>query len=559
MNARRITVGAAILAGVVAGVLLATSFDWTSPVTAAAGPDRAKLDAAKARRIEIRKDLERLQQSARAFTEVIPKVVQLVRPSVVSITTEKRIKTTVRHFGPDSPFGPFNFRQFPYKGPRESPIPPDLFRKRRPDERRTPQEEEFKIPGLGSGVVVREDGYILTNNHVVRQVKAGDIKVTFPDGTEHKAKKVLSDEKTDLALVKIEGGPFPALEFGRSEDLRVGEWIIAVGSPLGFGNTVTAGIVSATSTEDRLFAHGKRFDLSIIKNRYAIENYIQTDAAINPGNSGGPLVNLRGEIVGINTLIASPTRSSVGLGFAIPSATARKVVRELIAKGKVVRGHLGVTITDPARLTDRAAWQALRIRTAEELLGKYRVKRADKGVLVLGVLPNSPAEAAKMKTGDLIVEFDGVPITSVNQLRKRVAATAVGRKAKIAVMRKGEKTPLSVVIAEQPERAVAVAMDKRSHTSKKLGITVQKLTPRLARIYGYADQEGVIVVDVKKNSPAARADIPLKRNDLILEVNKQKVTNPAEFEAAVQKTADKDVALLIRRGDTTAIVIVPLD
>jgi len=500
---------------------------WTGSVLAGDEADRARLE----------KEIHELQKGAQAFTQLFTKVVELVMPSVVSISTEQVIKRPVRPWGSE---------EWPFMLP--SPF-------RRDPRWRAPQEEEreFRRGGLGSGVVVDPRGYILTNYHVLKDVKAEDVKVTFSDGRQFVAEKVTTDEKTDLAVVKIGGGPFRAARFGRSEDLKPGEWVIAIGSPLGWGGTVTSGIVSATTTKNRLFVRGRRDSLRAIRKDYAIENYIQTDAAINPGNSGGPLVNLKGEVVGINTLIFSASGTSAGLGFAVPTQIAGPVMRQLIDKGKVTRGYLGVAIEEPGNLTDEQAQKALGM-TADELREKYQVKKTDKGVLVLEVMPETPAEAAGVKIGDLIVEFAGKKTRTMYELRTTVAGTRPGRKVKVNVVRRGKPTILALTVGEQPEEAPLLAMGEQSITAEELGLRVQSIPAQFRRRPEFRDVEGVIVTDVIKGSPADRAGI--KRYDIIMGVGLKPVKTPREFEQEVKKAGKEGVALLVKRGDTTELVSV---
>jgi len=266
-------------------------------------------------RAKLKRELEVLYEKSQDFQELYHKAIEYVLPSVVSISTTRTVRAPrieIPFDLPDEMF-PFRFKRRFSPGPRE-----------------------FKTTGLGSGFVIdAAKGYIVTNYHVVEDTKDEDIKVQLYDGREFTAKKVMRDLNTEVAVIQIEADNLVALEWGDSQKLKVGEWVIAVGAPLGFGNTATTGIVSATSTRQRYIAAGKRFDFTPIRERspYAIEDYIQTDAAINPGNSGGPLVTLRGKVVGVNTLIVSPTRSSAGLGFAVPQKIAQPVVQQLIARG----------------------------------------------------------------------------------------------------------------------------------------------------------------------------------------------------------------------------------
>jgi len=497
-------------------------------------PDREKL----------KQDLERLSVECRPFTDLFSKTIQLVMPSVASISTHRKVKIRVPEFGPE------DFFDLP---------DPFWFWERRPRERQwpRPREREFETTGLGSGFVIdAQRGYVVTNAHVVSEVKAEDIQLTFPDGTQLTAQKVLRDPKTDVAVIKVEPKNLVAVEWGNSEDLQIGEWVIAIGSPMGFGNTVTAGIISATSTKNRVIVGGKRLPLRAIRNPYAYEDYIQTDAAINPGNSGGPLVTLGGKVIGLNTLIISSTRAFAGLGFAVPERIARPVVETLIEKGRVVRGHLGVSIINPEQVDDDAAWELFQMRTAEEVFDRFRIKKDDKGALVAGVVPGGPAEKAGIEQGDLILAVDHTPTPDVDTLRDLIAATPPGTKVTITLLRRGRKRKVSVELGEQPEGEVAVAtLPGRAFTSEELGLTVQTLTSDLADALGYpSDLEGVVITNVASGSPADKAG--LQRNDVILQVGRKQVTSVDDFQEAVKDVGPEGVALLIRRGEETRFISV---
>ena len=444
-------------------------------------------------------------------------------------------------------------------GPEDFFDLPDLFRERQPRRRGRPRapsrEREFETPGLGSGFVIdAERGYVVTNAHVVRGVKAEDIRLTFLDGAEVTAEEVLRDPKTDVALIKIDPKNLLALEWGSSEDLRVGDWVVAIGSPMGFGNTVTAGIISATSTKDRLIVGGKRLPFRAIRDPYAFEDYIQTDAAINPGNSGGPLVTLGGKVIGINTLIISSTRAFAGLGFAVPERFAQPVVKALMEEGKVVRGHLGVSIIHPNDIDDGAARDMFGMDSAEEVLDRFHIKKDAEGALVAGVVPGGPAEEAGIERGDLIVSIDDTRTPDVDTVRGVIARTKPGTKVAVGIQRKGREKRIPVELGEQPEGVVSVAaIMGRAFTHDELGLSVQTLTPEIAEALGYSkDLEGVVVTNVKSDSPAQRAG--LQRNDVIIQIGRRAVTNVAEFKEAAEHPGPQGVAFLIKRGDETRFI-----
>ena len=488
----------------------------------------------------LKKDIQELARQVEPINELFHKTIELVMPSVVSISTSKEIG--VRSFGgnPDELFGPWPF------GPR-SP--------RLPQNQQPPKQEQ---QGLGSGFVVdAKRGYVVTNYHVVADVDAKDIKLTFADGREVVADEVFRDEKTEIAVIKIKPEGLMALDWGDSDSVKTGQWVIAIGSPMGLGNTATMGIVSATSTRDRVFGGGRRGNLSIIgrSNPYAIEDYIQTDAAINPGNSGGPLVTLTGEVIGINTLIISRSGSSAGLGFSVPQRIAEPVATSLIEKGRVVRGHLGVSITEPDRITDREAQGLFGKESADEVLKSYGLSAEDEGVLITKVLPGSAADKAGLREGDLIVKLDGGDVRDVDLLRTIIAGSAPKTKIQVTVQRKGKDVTLPVTLGEQPAdaRMWALGPKKQSASLKEFGLKVQTLTPDVAEGLGYEpDLKGVIVTEVAPESIAARAQ--LQRRDVIVGVGQKEIGTVEEFQQALAAMDNKGLSLLIKRGDETVFL-----
>jgi len=487
----------------------------------ALGDDRAALKG----------EVQRLYKETRAFRELFQKSVKLVTPSVVSITTERKVKIgTVPRipFPFRSPFSPWDDREKDFPG-------------RQPD---------LKVSGLGSGFVIDPSGYIVTNCHVVEGMEAKDIKVVFANGKEYVPTKVWRDEKTDIAVVKIDAKNLPALEWGESRKLQVGEWVLAIGSPLGFGNTVTSGIVSATSTKNRWFAGGQPHDFAIIRQKtgYAIEDYIQTEAAINPGNSGGPLVTLTGKVVGINTAIVSPSRASAGLGFAVPEKIARSVVRELIQHGKVVRGHLGVMIISNKELTDESAMQLFRQHNADEVREKFHLLKGDKGALVADLVPGAPAEKAGIEVGDLIVAVDKTPTPDADVLKRIIAEKRPGTRVTVTVRRKGREKKIEVTLGEQPTVAVAEL------TQGEAGLSVETLTPDVAAFLGYDKKlKGVVVTGITSDSPADKAGVQLR--DVILRVNKTPVPNKQAFQRAMRMAGGKVVSLDVKRGKRDMLIL----
>jgi serine protease Do len=447
--------------------------------------------------------------SLRALSDAFAEVAERVKPCVVSVHSEKVVR--FRRFEWPFPFG----EDFPFRWFFEEPRQP-----------RRPQPREYRIPqhGLGSGIIIDKDGHILTNHHVVRDVDS--IKVTLADKRSFDAEIVGTDPKTDLAIIKIKGKvprDLPMAELGDSDAVRVGDWVLAIGAPFGYEQTVTAGIISAKG----------RANVGVAD----YEDFIQTDAAINPGNSGGPLVDLDGRVIGINTAIATSIGQYAGVGFAIPVNMARRVIEELLKTGKVTRGFLGVVIQE----------------LDEDLASQFGL-RDRKGALVAQVNKDSPAEKAGVKVGDVIVRFAGKRIEDTRHLRNLVAATAPGTKTELVVVRDGKERALKVEIGElTPEKLAAAA----PAGIEALGLTVETLTPAKAEELGYPGEEGVVVTEVEDDSPAAAAG--LQPGDLITEVNRQKITNVTEFRNAVAGAAEEGrVLMLVKREGTSRFVIVRL-
>jgi len=387
---------------------------------------------------------------------------------------------------------------------------------------------EFKIPeprpqeGMGSGVIITKDGYILTNNHVVEGAEKGNITVTLYDGREFKGKLIGRDKLTDLAVVKIESDDLPVARLGNSDDVQVGQWVLAVGNPLGFNLTVTAGIVSALSR-----------NLGIIRETYGVENFIQTDAAINPGNSGGPLVNLRGEVIGINTAIASRTGYYQGYGFAIPINLAKKVAEDIIRYGKVRRGVLGVQIMQ-----------------LDEATAKGFGLDKPRGILVQDVISGSAAEEAGIKAGDIILECDGKEVNRPGELQEIIARKSPGDKVKLKIYREGKTLEIMVTLKPRKEdEEVAKVEDKEPPVKEvepgvlnleKLGLTVANLDDQARAKYKV--KNGVIITRVEPYSEAY--DKNIRENDIIIEADRKPVRNVDDFKKIVQSHKSGDVILL---------------
>ncbi len=440
-----------------------------------------------------RESVDFLTKTGNALAEIA----EAVRPAIVNISTERTEKISENPLFND----PFFKRYFG-----------DQFR-----QRKAPRER--KSTSLGSGVIVSPDGYILTNNHVIKD--ADKIKVLLSDKREFTGKIIGRDPKTDLSVIKIDADYLSTIPLGDSDEMRVGDLVLAVGNPYGLNQTVTMGIVSAVG----------RANVGIAD----YEDFIQTDAAINPGNSGGALVNAKGELIGINTAIFSTSGGYQGIGFAIPSNMTRVVMESLIEKGKVVRGWLGVSI------------QAI----TPELAQQFGLEK-DYGTLVADVVEGSPAEKAGLMRGDVIIEFNGREVNEPYILRNIVAATPPGTEVEMQIIRDGETESLKVTIAElavKPQKAPTTF-----HNALK-GVSVQDLTPEIRRQLNLPEKiRGVIVTDIESESPAETRLMP---GDVILEINRRAIKNIEDYEKMVSKIKpDMDVLLLVfRRGSTISVTI----
>jgi Do/DeqQ family serine protease len=425
-------------------------------------------------------------------------VVSEVAPAVVTIRADRQVRAAQQFPFADDPF----FRQF--FGDRFRNMP------------QQPQEQN----ALGSGVVVRADGYILTNQHVVDG--ADQIKVELTDRRTFDAKLVGSDSPSDLALLKINATELHALPPGDSDSLRVGDVVLAVGNPLGLGQTVTMGIVSAKGRATGL-TDG------------SFEDFIQTDAPINQGNSGGALVNTRGELVGINSQILSPSGGSIGIGFAIPATMAQDVMAQLVTNGRVRRGLLGVTV------------QGVTSDLAKSL-GLSEVR----GALVSAVQPDGPASRAGIERGDVIVDFNGRPVSDSNSLRNMVARTQPNSKATLQIVRERRRQTLTATLAELPVRGADAAEPAGREQGGRFGMAVEPMTPDVARQKGLGNARGLVVNQVTPAGPASEAGI--RPGDVIKEVNHKPVASATELQAALNAAGDRPALLLLSRDGTDLFV-----
>jgi Do/DeqQ family serine protease len=431
-------------------------------------------------------------------------VVAKVTPAVVTIRVESKAQA--------------QFTQLPFEG---TPFG-DLFGQRGRGGRQMPAPTQR---GLGSGVIVNQDGYILTNNHVVDN--ATKIQVELSDRRVVDAKVIGVDPASDLAVIKIENKGLPVLPLGDSSAMRVGDIVLAVGNPLGVGQTVTMGIVSAkgrsTNTGDGSY-----------------EDFLQTDAPINQGNSGGALVNTSGELIGINSQIMSPSGGNIGIGFAVPSNMAKNVMEQLIANGRVHRSRLGVTVQG----------------MTSDLAAGFGLSKAD-GALVSDVTPGGAADKAGIKRGDVILGYQGRPVIDTNSFRNEIASTKPGSTVTLSVMRDGKTSDIKATLEESPDAKNARGGDEGEARggSGKFGMTVEPLTPEIARQLDIdRDTKGVVISDIDPSGAAASAG--LREGDVIQQVNGKSVRSAEDVRSALNAASDKPAVLLIARGAAT--VFVPL-
>jgi len=430
-------------------------------------------------------------------------IANMVKPAVVQITTEKVV--TYRYW---DPFG--DFEDFFNRSPFE-----DFFNF--PKKKKQQKTYKERQEGLGSGFIVDEKWYILTNNHVIEGVDKILVKL-FNDDHKYEAKLVGTDPKTDLALIKIDAKKqLPTVALGDSDAIQVGEWVIAIGNPMGLEETVTVGVVSAK---------GRKFGGSITQ----YEDFIQTDAAINRGNSGGPLLNIKGEVIGINTFILNPYIAQ-NIGFAIPINLAKSIFGQLKEKGKVVRGYLGVFL------------QPL----DEELANSFGLKEA-KGALVAEVIPDTPAEKAGIKEGDVIIEYNGKKIEDIKELQMEVASTPPGQEVNVVIWRNKTRVPLKIKIKEMPEEPVEKASYKGEKEKVWRGLEVSSITDELREEFNIDKKEkGVVVVEVEPDSPAGEAGI--SPGTIIKKINDTEISDLSTYKEAIKKISkNEDVRLYIKQN-----------
>jgi serine protease Do len=448
---------------------------------------------------------------AQQLSDAFAMVAAHVRPAVVSVFSTKSIN--IQNDEGQNPFGDEFFHRFFGDQMPNMPQMPN-----------TPRQNKGLQRGMGSGMILDEEGHILTNNHVVEDESA--LQVQLADERKFDAEVVSTDPKTDVAIIKIKGEvpkDLPTVQLGDSDALRPGDLVMAIGAPFGFQQTVTHGIISATG----------RSNVGIAD----FEDFLQTDAPIDPGNSGGPLVNMHGEVIGMNSAIATSVGQFSGVGFAIPINMIKTMMPTLIKGGKITRGMLGVVIQN----------------LSKDLADQFGLSNTN-GALVSQVNKDSPADKAGIKAGDVIVKFNGKQITDTTQLRNMVAATSPDSKVTLELMRDGKPRTLEVTLGTLTGEAAATPAAQGGQAADqlaKLGLSVQNLTPDLANQLGISGEQGVVVTQVQEGSSASLAD--LQAGDLIVQCNREPVDNVDQLQSAMSKSKDNTL-LLIKRKDVSLYV-----
>jgi serine protease Do len=506
-------------------ISFAVASTLVAAVVACTGRDRASADSAKPTSPLYREaalavppaTVPAAEPAIPAGASLAP-LIDRLKPAVVAISTTTVTKLP-RRGHPQLPDGFEYYFGMPPGGPGGSEDGPN----------------QFRGGGLGSGFLLNAEGYILTNNHVVKD--ATEIKVKLHDEREFLAKVVGKDPLTDVALIKLNAPPrdLPTVVLGDSDAIRQGDFVLALGSPFGLSGTATMGIVSAKHRAS--VGSGSPYD-----------DFLQTDAAINPGNSGGPLFNMRGEVIGINTAIISPGVGQ-GIGFAVPINLAKSLLPQLKG-GKVVRGYVGVQLSE----------------LTPDLARAFGLKEGTRGALVQQVLPKTPAAKAGLEPGDVITTLDGKAVESSSALTRAVALVPPGTSATLGLLRQGSAKNVTLTVAQRPDDESTIGRDDGGEDDQakgeagknpKLGVKLQPLTPELARQLRVEAESGVVVAEVVAGGPAESAG--LQRGDLIVEVNRKAVSKPADVVAIVNKAKDGEMVLLrVRRGASAAFVAVPV-
>jgi serine protease Do len=493
---------AVLIIGFIGGMMIASNFGLTFE----AGRSKKSTGIVQAQAVS-----SEGRSIADQLSEAFESASEKVNPSIVPIFAQQVVETQNPFASPEDPFRDFFGDDF-LKRFFGTP----------------PEHEKQTVHSLGSGVIVSKDGYILTNNHVVDG--AEKLTVVLADQKKYPAKLVGTDPQTDMAVIKVDAKDLTAATLGNSDEVKVGQWVIAVGNPFQLMHTVTAGIISAKGRSEMGLAD--------------YEDFIQTDAAINPGNSGGALADLDGNVIGINTAINSPSGGNVGIGFAIPINMASQVMGALISKGKVTRGYVGLLLQD-----------------LDEDLAKAMKLKSSEGALVGDVTSGGPADKAGVKRGDVIIEMNGEKVKNSLQLRNAVAQTKPGTSVEFSLIREGRQMQVKILLGERPKELGAGRQTEekqpKEQTYQKLGISAQTLTPDLADQLGYKNQEGVVIIDVAAGSPAE--DAGLQQGDLIMEINQVKIRTVQDFKTALSRLKSGDsAALLVRRGENTFYVAIQI-
>ncbi|MBN1780127.1 Do family serine endopeptidase [bacterium] len=498
-----ISVGGLIMIGVLLGVVLTSQLGWMPPVN----HDSRQIPVMEASYAPVNETLD-LEKTSKAFSSVS----KAILPTVVSISTSKVINRSNDDF--------FN-----------NPFFRDFFGQE-------PPKQQQRMQGLGSGVLVSGDGYILTNHHVIKD--ADDIKVTLYDKRSFDAELVGTDALTEIAVVKIKGKDLPAARLGDSDDLEIGEWVLAVGNPLNLTSTVTAGIVSAMSRKINIIGDD---DADRDGGSFAIENFIQTDAAINPGNSGGALVNLKAEVIGINTAIATRTGGYQGYGFAVPINLARKVMNDLIEKGYVTRAYLGIGMRP----------------VSEAIAQRYKMDRP-RGVLIDVVMDDSPARKAGLKPLDILLEVNGEEMDEPNEVQNYIALKNPGETVTLKLIRQGKEKVVKVTLGQKEiGKEEETAVTAEDDDLPDLGLHIQNLTDEIRQRYDeFEDENGVLVTSVDQFSAAEDAQII--RGDLIYKIEDVPVESVADYRNALKSFEKGQVAIFYLKRqsrDVHAFVKIP--
>jgi len=442
---------------------------------------------------KLKQELLELEKITKPFVQTFQKISQLVSPSVVCLITEKK----------ESP-----------KAILEA-VPSQ------PRQYFTPEKEHHpeNVPkrGIGSGIIIDERGYILTNNHVVSGFSPHEITVVTYNGEQYANVDIVGvDPNTDIAVIKIEGKDFSPAEFGNPEDVQVGDWVVAIGNPFGYQQTVSVGIISAK---------GRTHVIPMVL-PFVYEDFFQTDAAINPGNSGGPLVNFKGEVIGVNTAIATRSGGYQGVGFAISSSIAKETAENIIATGTVVRGYLGVGTHD---INDELA-VTLGLRNKKDVMSHFGLS-SEKGVFVLEVWSDTPASKGGILPGDIIFELGGKRIENTTDLQHAIRRTKVDAKVIVKVVRYGAENTVEIIIERQPEdlsgRTYSAVRKSEEPVKFSLGLAVSDMNPEVAKSLGFEGEKGVLVIDVEEDSPAEHAGI--KPGDLITKIGTKEIGTVMEF------------------------------